>query len=542
MRYAKDGEPSLLILSLDDDATGDGLKEVFAIPLCPRDGGLLLAIPLGAMSAEALALGLIADDQAFIGPSTKVTTGLIAEDESGMAYRVGVDVEFLLLDVADAMLVGGLIREYDTVTDSTLEIVPFDADHPDGLPESYRAYELAMEWAEQTEGRANFYSARDEPPSPKAKAKVAAAKKAQPKKVTAALLAGRMDFIEAQLKAIADGMAKQSPKATLSAGPVKGPSLMQPAGLNVPPVSGALLERGMPQQGIAKAVQMLGPPPRVRAVGALGAEKHQAQDEPKDISAVAQDPMLQALLNQGTALASLVSHLSGQSDPILDLQMSGTGSQSTSTRGVQRREKMQSDLALGSSQYWVQFQQQLSRRMNPSKAAPKNDQEVQENFTSFLSYLERFGGYKMSKELGMINWILGQAIDSAAQGNFLRTKEHLALCVCAIEQAAQDQSWSTAYLLSLAEDPPTSMFQERTMTMGGSRPFSPLVPGGWGAVALAFLKEVEVLNTKKTEAIVPKAKKAAVPSSGEASESPSPKRRPRYPKRPKAASAAAEGA
>ena len=138
----------------------------------------------------------------------------------------------------------------------------------------------------------------------------------------------------------------------------------------------------------------------------------------------------------------------------------------------------------------------------------------------------------------MILWILGQAVDSAAQDDFAKTKEHLALAVCALEQAALDQDWSTAFLLSLSEDPPQQIFQDRMSSLGGSKPFAPLVPGAWAAVTLAYLKELEVLSTKKAE--VNKSKKSQPAPTDGSADSPSPKRKPRYPKKPKAGAQASE--
>ena len=86
--------------------------------------------------------------------------------------------------------------------------------------------------------------------------------------------------------------------------------------------------------------------------------------------------------------------------------------------------------------------------------------------------------------------------------------------------------------------PPATVFTERVANMPGlERPFSPLVPQQWAACALAFLKEVDVLSTKKTELkiprVVPPKPGAPKPSDPDPAESPSPRRRPKFPKKPK---------
>ena len=130
--------------------------------------------------------------------------------------------------------------------------------------------------------------------------------------------------------------------------------------------------------------------------------------------------------------------------------------------------------------------------------------------------------------------ILGHSIDCLIQNDVHMAREHLALLVCALEQAAVDSGqWSLAFLISLSEEPPVQLYQDRisTMTQAG-RPFAPLIPASWCAIALSYLKELEILTNRKSEVASPKAK--ASPKAGAEQDAPSPKRRPRYPKKPKA--------
>ena len=130
----------------------------------------------------------------------------------------------------------------------------------------------------------------------------------------------------------------------------------------------------------------------------------------------------------------------------------------------------------------------------------------------------------------MIMWMLGHCMDSAASGDVHKTREFLALTTACVEQASMDGHWGIAYVLSLLEEPPSQLFADRAHPVSAlGKPFSPLVPGVWSATALAYLKEVDLLSTKKTEARPQKSPaKAEDPSS-----TPSPKRRPRFPKKPK---------
>lgn len=104
--------------------------------------------------------------------------------------------------------------------------------------------------------------------------------------------------------------------------------------------------------------------------------------------------------------------------------------------------------------------------------------------------------------------------------------------LCAVEQAALDKGdWSLGFMLGLTSEPPVQMFQDRLQNVAAyGRSFCPLTPSGWAATSLAFLKEMEVLQSRKSEVRKPK---ADPPVKDPDADSPSPKRRPRYPKKPK---------
>lgn len=247
-----------------------------------------------------------------------------------------------------------------------------------------------------------------------------------------------------------------------------------------------------------------------------------------------------ALSQQSSALTALVAHLTaGGGDPLLDFGSSSSSSSSTSTRGLLRREKLIADLSAGSSTFFLQFQQQLFRKMNPSMVAPKTEEDIQKNPPSLADYLERHGGFKSQRTLGIILWMLSYAMDAGARREDRLMKEHLALAVASIEQCAVDQrEWGLGFLLSLSADPPLQLFQDRHQTVAmHQRSFGGLVPPQWSTVAVASLKEMEVLNTKKQD--LSKKSRTAI----EDAEDPdaSPRRRPRFPKRPKA-KAKADGA
>ena len=217
----------------------------------------------------------------------------------------------------------------------------------------------------------------------------------------------------------------------------------------------------------------------------------------------------------------------------LDLHASGVSS--SSTKGTAKRERLQQDLASRQSSFFLALQQQIFRRLNPSSILPRTEEEIQKKAPSLLTYLERYGGFKGQREAGLTMWVFAHALDAAATGDFFATKEYLALGVMALEQSAFDAGdWGLAYVLSLIEDPPQALFQEKmqSITAAGGRPFAPLIPPQLASINLAYLKEIDVLQTRRQET---KSKKSQ-PSGGKAEEdSPSPRRRPKFPKKVKGA-------
>eukprot|EP00435_Cladocopium_sp_Y103_P013722 s2211_g3.t1 len=309
-----------------------------------------------------------------------------------------------------------------------------------------------------------------------------------------------------------------------------GPATAQANGPMVAKISA--LSAGLAHGTPAKtATAALGPPPRTRgAVEPAPDVVPTSPPIPGSFVAGGEQQVINALSQQSVAITQLVAHLAG-GDPMSDLASSSASTGlSLNTKGVARREKMQSDLAQRTSNYFLQVQQQLFKRMNPSRAIPKNAAELSQVDVSMTSYLERYGGFKQCRDTGLTMWILAHAMDPAAKDDFHGTKEYLALLTAALEQSALDNSWGVAYVLSLMEEPPQQLFADRMMPVSATgRPFAPLVPPSWAAVALSYLKELEVLATRKTEmrGTTPSPAKAAAAVAEGNPQNPSPKRKPR---------------
>ena len=533
-------DPSLLVLTVPAEiAVGGEELSAFATPLDARRGGLLLAFPSGLLAESALSPAGGFTDDMLVGPSREFEMDMFEEDESGSVFPTGSKGSVLVADFNNAVL--PLLREYDPVTDSTEEIFSFVDTNPAAMPSAAELLSVAMDWAAgDSASRVHFYSAREEPAVPKIPAssgRQPALRKAGAKRVTTASLAEQLVALTAQVAMLQATQEEQKvvrdvPPLPVSKSP---PSADHAGGLTdlsmgvglhkMPPVSLGLSPSVPRVSTPAKALQLLGPPPRTR----MSPSPHQPLekwDEPVDPLKAPPEILEHTLAQQSAALTTLVSHLI-QGGDTLGLEASGaTGASSSSTRGTLKREQLQQSLATGQSHFFMMLQQQICRRLQPSNVVPKTEDELNARAPSLLTYLERYGGFKGQKEAGLAMWVIAHAVDAASRGDFHMTREYLALAVMGLEQSAFDVgAWDLAYIVTLAEDPPAALFQEKMSSVTASaRPFAPLIPAGLATISLAYLKEIDVLQNRRQEI---RPKKGHVGKQEEDS-SPSPKRRPKF--------------
>eukprot|EP00435_Cladocopium_sp_Y103_P002286 s824_g1.t1 len=171
----------------------------------------------------------------------------------------------------------------------------------------------------------------------------------------------------------------------------------------------------------------------------------------------------------------------------------------TGVKGTMAREKLQRELSQGTGQFYLKVCQAIQRRMNPTARLASNLSEASN--VSLLAYLERYGGYGQNRELGMIQWSLAHIFDAAAKEEWGLVRDHVALTSVMVEQASLDANkWHLAWLLRLLDDPPQNLWLSRGQTATGARrPFAPLCAQSWTTTALAYMKEADVLQSKRVE-------------------------------------------
>ncbi len=522
--FAEAGEPGLLILSVPAEFSAvAGDTECFAIPVMSRKHGFLLCIPRGVVSEDILIDCLSGEDAGnVIGPSKGINVQLQEEVDDQTVVPIPGSFAVLLVDFSDDAL--AWVRDYDPSVDAPDSMISFSTEHPFAMPIVSQLTPIAQEWVgAQGSDRVNFYSALEEQdPSPVLKASAKGAGKpkgSMPKRITNAQMFEQMEVMIGQMKALS--VRTEVLEKAKSNGAEVVPEQGGGGKSGVPAVSaGLIVHSGPPATAFSKYTSLIGPPPKVKQVPV--ATHAPPAPLPAEVVPEESPSLAHALSQQSSAVLALVSHLANQGDVLSDIP--GVSASSTSIKGVQRREKMQQDLAMGSSTYYLQVMQQLHKKLHPSLPLPKNTDELQH--LSVLTYLERTGGFKANREAGLLMWLLGYVVDAAAQGDLHQVRERLALMMVALEQSVVGD-WSIAFLLSLAEDPPISLFMDKTTTLSPfGKPFSSLVPPQWASVTLAFIKEMEILQNKKPDS----PKRNPRPSDPD---NPSPKRKPRFPKKPR---------
>ncbi|CAE7745584.1 unnamed protein product, partial [Symbiodinium necroappetens] len=471
------------------EAAGFDLPAAIAIPVLKRQEG-----------AEADAL-------ATVGHSRQVKVPFGMADEQGTEQPV--DLEDFGLD----------------------SVFPFILHHP----LSDDPLGAAREWlAEAPHDRLAFYSAQEELPLAQVKPKGKRSPQAK-KRVTTADLAAQMTHLTALLPQLTEQLTTMQSRQDALEKQVQG----QPAQVDVPKLPHQ--QHFVPLKGpgitLGKQASLLGPPPRTRplleatpavaaGVGPLPLAASPVIDGP-------QEPFQSALLQQSQALSALVGHLVAQQEGGLS-DLTASSSSSIGAKGAAKREKLQAALAARSGDF-LSVLQAAARRMQPSQPIPASLSECSSQ-VSMCQYLERFGTFSGQREAGYTMWCLAHVMDCLAQEDIAGAREFLALTFVAMDQASIDGGrWDFAWLLTLLEEPPMQMFRGMGQVANPrTRAFSPLSPVSWTTCALQYLKEVDLISSRRLETLGQHRAPAATPAADDVQAPPAkPRRAPKYPRKPK---------
>lgn len=198
------------------------------------------------------------------------------------------------------------------------------------------------------------------------------------------------------------------------------------------------------------------------------------------------------------------------------------------TRGAQGRAKLQAELAAQRGTFFSAVLGSMARRMHPALPVEGSPEEMMQRGISGTRYLERFGGFGKHRELGCLQHQVMTIMDFLQVGNLPAARDAAALLAVTLDQAALDNGrFDLANLLCLQEDPPSSVFTHKPANvLSRATAFTPLASQQWVTVALAYLKELDIISAKRLELTAP-SKQGAFAASSSTAENPRPKGAPK---------------
>ena len=529
-------DPTLVLLQWPPDPSLM-VHQVMAFVVMRREGGILLVVPDQCLDDESLvaAQQVPADgEDPLVGLHKIFLAPLLVSGPAGNGeLEPALDsVPFLVVDM-NLPVIASLIQAFPEEGGDLDLINMFGENDPFAKPDFQVLLPQIKAWLADELGAGSAYATAAEEEeavetprraksslpgsSIKPGAKAPAVPKQGQKKPTVASISQQMDTVLAALPSIVDQLTaltrrqddlERGGRSTASGSKDVPAFKAVTASKTSAPVSGMLASTGTPN--IAALASQLGRPPlgqpaRSKKISpSLDGEPMEPEDFlPRDPRTDLEEeeemgtPMERALLQQSKVLSAVMAHFHNSgNDPFTDLSSSGP---TTGVKGTMARERLQRELADGSGAFFLKVCQQIQRRMAPTTRPASDLSRVQD--VSLLAYLERYGGYGQNRELGMVQWSLGHAFDAAAREEWGLVRDHLALTSVMVEQASLDANkWHLAWLLRLLDDPPQNLWLNRGQTaVGTKRPFAPLCAQNWTTTALAYLKEAEVLQGKRSD-------------------------------------------
>ncbi|OLP77322.1 hypothetical protein AK812_SmicGene42627 [Symbiodinium microadriaticum] len=470
------------------DPQGQGAIECAALILAKRPTGLLVAIPQEVISEEELAVAREAQMDDVLGPSVVLEAPAIEDSGEGFLPLPDLAVSALILDFSSL----AAPHFQPLVRDAAPELlVCFDGSQPGVVPDPAVLLQLALEWAQSMGGseRVMFYSADEGPAETPSKPKRPVLK-----------------------------LSKQDPPPQPSGAFAGGPAAAPKGAPQKRPTTAALATQleTLSDGGDGEQADSHG---EATCYGACLSPRPAIRDQGEACRGLAEAEATEALEEYGGPAQ--------QQDP------SGAVP-GPHEPGASQRAKMQDELSSGRGTFYTAVLQNMARRMSPAVAPSADPAELLQQGVCLSRYWERFGGFAGQRDLGAIAHSLAHALDCLQAGHVLQASDHLSLLAVCIEQMSMDAGRAElGFQLTWLEDPPAAMFTARGPRSSlHTRAFAPLASQRWVAIVLSYVKELDVIQTKRQDM-----RKAPPPGGGGSPQGDeteeSPPSRPRRPPRKK---------
>ena len=167
-----------------------------------------------------------------------------------------------------------------------------------------------------------------------------------------------------------------------------------------------------------------------------------------------------------------------------------SGGSSTGVRGAAQRDRFMQTLIDRPGTMSAQVMRNMRRRLGRASMTETPDPQL---------YLERFGGFADARETGLVSWSVARILESIWTRDAASAADRASLLLVALEQAALDRgSWDLAWILTMQEDPPQSLFARQGPQVV-PRAFSALANQTWATAGMAYLRELDTLQSRREE-------------------------------------------
>ena len=520
------------VLEMPGEVEEDGMSLAMVLCVVRKESGVLLAAPSNFFLAEVLEAGQIAGPDDLVGPSVLMhVPGGRLDQMNGSPPVAAPDawVDVMVVDMSPDILDQLTpVAEYDGPTE-LLHL--FDTD-PFVYPLRDDLVSMTWDWLVQPSSveRIQYYSAGEEeqeeeelvpetvaaaplphavPAGPKAAGLPIGAGKGQKprsppkaKKPSVASLATSFESVMAVLPALTNQIAElnqrtktmeermQEPGRLSALSRPLGDSAMTGSSAKSPPTAATLLKEMPPPSNLLKLKQPSKGGGHVETETAALVEEKNGESGGGD--------MIQAMFAQSTAITALAAQIASMSgDPMGELASSSTG---FSSKGAAGRMKLQLELAAQKGTFFSAVVANMGRRMHPAMRLEATPMQLAGQGITMSKYVERFGGYGRARDFGHVMWQVALIMDHLQMENWQGAMDATALLAVCLEQTALDGSMDVGLLLSLSEDPPSGVFTNRSLApLSRGKAFAPLASQQWIAVALSYIKELDLITQKRAD-------------------------------------------
>ena len=153
-------------------------------------------------------------------------------------------------------------------------------------------------------------------------------------------------------------------------------------------------------------------------------------------------------------------------------------------RGAAALEMLREDLEKRPLVYSTAVRRRIALALGTQPDQPQDAEE----------YLRRFGAFGRHRDLGYVAMLAGGIWNKMEMADWEAAHAQMAMLMVALDQVTHDDRWDLAFLLTHRPEPPRES-QSRYQQSDGLRPYSCLAEPRWIAAGMAYIKDIDGVQT-----------------------------------------------